>query len=1068
MNRLLLLGLAPLFFLTAPVLSQNFVVNTFADTVDDNPGDGLCADANGHCSLRAAIMEANASGAGATIILQSGTYSILIPGGGENLGEFGDLDIRRSLTIHGVFPGPTILDGNGIDRVLDVWDGAVVTLNNLHITGGDPGAGSLPGTTSQHGGGIRVNDGHLILTNVHVYGNEAQLPNAQTPSNGGGIWVGQGSLQMNGGSLFDNRATNGQGGALRLAGNAILDGVLISFNTSRDSGGGILCAAGSVVELENVELFGNSAGASGGGVSSIGSLFLRDCRIENNSADQSGGGIDSSGPLDVVRSRILGNIAGFGFGFGSGGGLNSGGGAAKRLVDTAIEGNHAMANGGGISNQTTLDLIRCTVAGNQATTLPPPPGFVHGGGGIHNFSTAGSLTLFNCTVSGNQSPFGHGGGIANDSQGTTRISATTLTANSSPHGNSLYNGADSGPGAEIHVIGSILDDFAPSANVVALVGSPVFDLGYTINSDGTGMSPGPGSLHGTPGSPVSAQLGPLQDNGGHTWTHAPLTGSPAIDAFGACHDLAGNPIPGDQRGVARPVDGTGNGVAVCDIGSFEAPQGSPSGGWQAIVLHPVPGLFSTANGVHGGRQAGTVGFPGQDRAARWGGTNSSYIDLHPVGASASVVSGLHGGLEVGTVTFGSSAAAALWNGSVASYLDLHPMLAPVFTISSAHSVWVSPGGIEIYVAGYGSGPGTHGQALVWHWNGALWTTQSLDPAGSAYSNALGGHGNLQVGEVRLVGGLVHASLWSGSAGTWQDLTLYLPPGYGGFTSAADVWTGGGVTQIVGKAQQVPNTEWRAILWESSGGAFTSVDLTPAGATESDALAVWDGKQVGHARLGLNQVAAGIWSGNAASWENLHTHLPPQFQGATHESVAHSVWVDGGITYVAGAARATSGSLELHAVLWIENQVGPRVAEFCPGDGSGTQCPFSNNNDGSTNGGMAGCANSASPGGAALQWTIDPQGLVTLSAIGAPATPRVWLTADSQLGGGSGVGLFDGLLCIGGTGAVRLELQSGAVPPVMSNPLPPVPPGNIKRFQLWFRDSAAGLAGSNLSNAIEIF
>jgi hypothetical protein len=60
-------------------------------------------------------------------------------------------------------------------------------------------------------------------------------------------------------------------------------------------------------------------------------------------------------------------------------------------------------------------------------------------------------------------------------------------------------------------------------------------------------------------------LGPLQDNGGPTWTHALLLGSPAIDA--------GNPaLPGsggnacavtDQRGVARPVG------ATCDIGAYE-------------------------------------------------------------------------------------------------------------------------------------------------------------------------------------------------------------------------------------------------------------------------------------------------------------------------------------------------------------------------------------------------------------------------------------------------------------------------------------------------------------------
>jgi CSLREA domain-containing protein len=59
-------------------LGATFTVNTTADTPDLNPGDGNCADASGACSLRAAIMEANALGGGPhTIVLQAGqTYTL--------------------------------------------------------------------------------------------------------------------------------------------------------------------------------------------------------------------------------------------------------------------------------------------------------------------------------------------------------------------------------------------------------------------------------------------------------------------------------------------------------------------------------------------------------------------------------------------------------------------------------------------------------------------------------------------------------------------------------------------------------------------------------------------------------------------------------------------------------------------------------------------------------------------------------------------------------------------------------------------------------------------------------
>ena len=67
-----------------------------------------------------------------------------------------------------------------------------------------------------------------------------------------------------------------------------------------------------------------------------------------------------------------------------------------------------------------------------------------------------------------------------------------------------------------------------------------------------------GNLVGMADSPIDPRLGPLQDNGGPTWTMALLPGSPAIEA--------GVAVPGviaDQRGVSRP-----QGRAV-DIGAFE-------------------------------------------------------------------------------------------------------------------------------------------------------------------------------------------------------------------------------------------------------------------------------------------------------------------------------------------------------------------------------------------------------------------------------------------------------------------------------------------------------------------
>lgn len=57
----------------------------------------------------------------------------------------------------------------------------------------------------------------------------------------------------------------------------------------------------------------------------------------------------------------------------------------------------------------------------------------------------------------------------------------------------------------------------------------------------------------------------MANNGGPVATHALTIGSPAIDAGNNAVCPAA-----DARNVARPYDGDGNGVAVCDIGAVEA------------------------------------------------------------------------------------------------------------------------------------------------------------------------------------------------------------------------------------------------------------------------------------------------------------------------------------------------------------------------------------------------------------------------------------------------------------------------------------------------------------------
>src|SRR5580765_5828894 len=107
--------------------AATFNVNSTVDSVDAAPGDGTCADSLGRCTLRAAIMESNASTSANTIKLPAGIYTLTIGPFDDDFNFLGaqdasgDLDIlNNNLTILGAGSATTIIDGNGIDRVIDV------------------------------------------------------------------------------------------------------------------------------------------------------------------------------------------------------------------------------------------------------------------------------------------------------------------------------------------------------------------------------------------------------------------------------------------------------------------------------------------------------------------------------------------------------------------------------------------------------------------------------------------------------------------------------------------------------------------------------------------------------------------------------------------------------------------------------------------------------------------------------------------------------------------------------------------------------------------------------------
>jgi hypothetical protein len=292
--------------------------------------------------------------------------------------------------------------------------------------------------------------------------------------------------------------------------------------TGAGTGAGIYNDDGTIT-INNSAVSGNvtgmisyppNFGGDAGGIYSTGMMAIRNSAISGNVANQFAGGIENSGTLE--------------------------------LTDSTISGNQATFYGGGIANRGTLTISHSTLSGNWAYYK----WFGEGGGVINS----GTLEIHNSTLSGNHAD-GGGGGISNS--GAATITNSTLTDNFSLHTKTLGGGGLRNVNFGTMQIGNtIINSGSSDANFNN--SATVISHGYNLSSDdGGGLLTATGDQINT-----DPMLGPLQDNGGPTFTHGLLNGGPGINAGDP--NFAPPPLY-DQRGPGYPRVNGGR----IDIGSFE-------------------------------------------------------------------------------------------------------------------------------------------------------------------------------------------------------------------------------------------------------------------------------------------------------------------------------------------------------------------------------------------------------------------------------------------------------------------------------------------------------------------
>lgn len=384
--------------------------------------------------------------------------------------------------------------------------------------------------SAQFGGGMDNRASSPILTDVTF--------SVNTGSQGGGMHNKSSDPTLTGVTFSDNSAQSGGGMCNDTSFNPTLTDVTFSHNSVSFNGGGMYNTSSNPA-LKNVIFSENSAGFYGGGMHNTSSSpTLADVTFSGNVAQYGGGMYDTISSPTMTNITFSENSASF-----FGGGMYNNSSSSPTLMNVAFSDNSAQYGGGMYNTSSSPALTNITFSENSASYY---------GGGIYNNSSS-NLTITNVTFSGNFTGY-EGGGMYNTSSSPTLMNVTFIH-NSANRGGGIYNVENSNPAlinailwgnSNGQVVNNAINPSSPTIKYSAIQG------GCPTGSDCDNILNEP---------PL---LGDLANNGGFTLTHALPADSPAIDAGDP------NNCPAlDQRGVTRPIDGDGDKVAICDMGSYE-------------------------------------------------------------------------------------------------------------------------------------------------------------------------------------------------------------------------------------------------------------------------------------------------------------------------------------------------------------------------------------------------------------------------------------------------------------------------------------------------------------------